>query len=59
MQQGFLAASWVRRETGQDLVEYALIVAFVALVIVGALSLFGGDLQAFYGRILSGLPFGS
>jgi Flp pilus assembly pilin Flp len=33
--------TWLRREEGQALIEYALILSLVAIVTVGALSLIG------------------
>jgi pilus assembly protein Flp/PilA len=40
-----------RREEGQGLVEYALILVLVALVIIAALVLLGGRLQNIFGTI--------
>ena len=34
-------------EEGQDLIEYALIIALVVIAAVGALTAFGGDIQNF------------
>jgi len=44
-------------ERGQDLVEYALLILFIAAAIVGALGLFGGSLQTYYNSLVAGLPF--
>ncbi len=38
-------------ETGQTLVEYALILALVALALVGTLQAFGGGVTGLYGTI--------
>jgi Flp pilus assembly pilin Flp len=38
----------LRAETGQGLVEYAMIILLVALVIVGTLGLFGTQLSGLY-----------
>ncbi len=35
----------LRREEGQGLVEYALIIVLVAIVIIGALSLLGEEIE--------------
>jgi pilus assembly protein Flp/PilA len=40
-----------RRQEGQGLVEYALILVLVALVIIAALVLLGGRLQNIFGTI--------
>jgi len=44
-------------ERGQDLVEYALLILFIAAAVVGALGLFGGSLQTYYNSLVAGLPF--
>ena len=36
------------RERGAAMVEYALLLALLAMVAIGAISLFGGDLAAEY-----------
>jgi len=47
--------SGLRREEGQGLVEYALILLFVAVVLVGALAFVGDSLNVVYLKIAS--PF--
>jgi Flp pilus assembly pilin Flp len=49
---------WLRSDDGQDLAEYALLVALIALAVVGAVTLFGGQLVAAYDAIAATLPFG-
>ena len=44
-------------EEGQGLVEYSLIILFIALVLIIALTLFGTVLLAYYESIREGLPF--
>jgi len=44
------------RAPGQGLVEYALILLFVALVAIGALSLFGSAANGLYGAIVAAWP---
>jgi len=39
---------YVLNEEGQGLVEYSLIIMFVALVVVGALTLLGTNVTAFF-----------
>ncbi len=48
----------LRGDEGQDLAEYALLVALIALVVVGAVTLFGGQLVAAYNFFAATLPFG-
>lgn len=40
----------LKGEKGQGLVEYILIIALVAVLAVGALKLFGGKIQDWFGR---------
>jgi pilus assembly protein Flp/PilA len=37
--------SELRREEGQGLVEYALIITFIAIVCIGGLTILGGDIN--------------
>lgn len=48
----------VRSEDGQDLAEYAILIGLIALVVVGAVTLFGSQLMAMYDDIVAMLPFG-
>jgi pilus assembly protein Flp/PilA len=41
----------VEREDGQTLAEYALILALIALVVVGAITLLGGDISNLFESI--------
>ncbi len=43
-------------EEGQGLVEYSLIILFIALAIILALTLFGTTLLAYYNSIVSAWP---
>jgi pilus assembly protein Flp/PilA len=47
--------SVVRGEEGQDLLEYALLVALIALVAVGAITLAGTNVNTIFGQIASKL----
>lgn len=52
---------WVSDESGQSMVEYGLIIALIAIVIVGVLTMMGGSLEAVFERItgtLQNLPAG-
>jgi pilus assembly protein Flp/PilA len=42
-------------EDGQDLLEYALLVALIALVAVGAITLAGANVNVIFGRIAAAL----
>lgn len=44
-----------RREQGQALVEYALIIALVAIVVVAVLFIFGPELGNIFSTITAGL----
>ena len=43
-------------ETGQTLVEYALIIGFVAIVLIGVLTFFGVNLRDIYESFTSAIP---
>ena len=46
----------LKRDTsGQDLLEYALLVALIALVCVGAIGLAGTNVNVIFGRIATAL----
>ena len=45
----------VRRDEGQDLLEYALLIALIALVCVGAIALAGTNVNSIFGRIATAL----
>jgi pilus assembly protein Flp/PilA len=44
-----------RGDEGQDLLEYALLVALIALVAVGAITLAGTNVNTIFGRIATAL----
>ena len=48
--------AWLDDTKGQGLIEYALIVLFVAVALVVALSAFGGILNDFYNGVASVFP---
>ncbi len=50
-------AAW-RSEDGQDLAEYAILIGLIALVVVGAVTLFGQGVVALFQHITGTLPFG-
>jgi pilus assembly protein Flp/PilA len=43
--------SFVREEEGQDLLEYALLVALIALVAIGAVGAAGGSVSTIFANI--------
>ena len=43
--------SFVREEEGQDLLEYALLVALIALVAIGAVGAAGGSVSTIFQNI--------
>jgi pilus assembly protein Flp/PilA len=47
--------SFARDEEGQDLLEYALLVALIALVAVGAVTAAGGSVSTIFGNIAAAL----
>jgi pilus assembly protein Flp/PilA len=46
---------FVRSESGATAIEYGLIAALIAVVIIGALTLFGNDLNAMYRNVANNL----
>ncbi len=44
-------ASLVRRDDGQDLLEYALLIALIAIVCVGAITLAGTNVRDTFANI--------
>jgi pilus assembly protein Flp/PilA len=47
--------SFVREEEGQDLLEYALLVALIALIAIGAVGAAGGSVSAIFTNIANQL----
>ncbi len=47
--------SLVRREEGQDLLEYALLIALIAIVCVGAISLAGNNVANTFNNIAASI----
>jgi pilus assembly protein Flp/PilA len=48
--------SFRRNEEGQDLLEYALLVALIALIAIGAVGLAGVQVNAIFTAIATQLP---
>jgi len=51
-----LVKSFGRNEEGQDLLEYALLVALIALIAVGAVTVAGVQVSAIFTAIAAALP---
>lgn len=47
----------LRREEGQDLSEYALLIALIALGVVAAVGLLGDQINAVFGQITTALGY--
>ncbi len=47
--------SFARNEEGQDLLEYALLVALIALIAIGAVGMAGGSVSAIFTAIAGSL----
>ena len=43
--------NFINDEEGQDLVEYALLISFIALAATAALTLFGTSIGGYYGAL--------
>ncbi|HEY3368999.1 MAG TPA: hypothetical protein VGK74_28405 [Symbiobacteriaceae bacterium] len=43
--------NWVRREEGQGMTEYAMIVGLIAVAILAVIATFTGELTALIGRL--------
>ena len=55
MQLVNFAKSFVRNEEGQDLLEYALLVALIALIAIGAVGMAGGAVNDIFSAIAGSL----
>lgn len=54
-----LLRRFIREEDGQDLVEYALLLALIAVVAAAGVGTLGTALNAWYGSMASSIPFAS
>ena len=46
---------YLGNEEGQGMVEYVLIIGFVALVLIGVVTIFGTTIQAKFTELINGL----
>ncbi len=51
-----LISRFFKQDEGQDLVEYAFLVALIAIAVIIAVSLLGTNLNLFYNRIANTSP---
>ncbi len=54
--QSFLTSPRQDNDRGATVVEYALLVALIALVVIGAITIFGQQLSDFFGGLGNNLP---
>jgi len=50
---------FVREEEGQDLVEYAMLLAFIALIAIAGVQLLGTTVNTFFSNVATALTAGS
>jgi Flp pilus assembly pilin Flp len=55
----FYMLNWLRREEGQDLAEYALIIALVSIMLVAGLTALRGNISGIFSTIGSVLAASS
>jgi pilus assembly protein Flp/PilA len=55
MEMGRRRSGGLTRDEGQGLVEYALIIALVALAVIAALTLLGGGITTTFNNIVASL----
>jgi pilus assembly protein Flp/PilA len=54
-----LIARFVREEEGQDLVEYAMLLAFIALIAIVGVKTLGTTVNTFFSNVATALTSGS
>jgi pilus assembly protein Flp/PilA len=54
-----LVRRFVREDQGQDLVEYAMLLALIAVVVAVGVTTFGTALQQFYNGLFARIPLGA
>jgi pilus assembly protein Flp/PilA len=54
-----LLVRFVRDEKGQDLVEYAMLLAFIALIAIAGVQELGNTVDSFFSNVSSTLTAGS
>lgn len=48
--------NWLRDEEGQAMVEYGLIIALIAIVVIAALIILGDELQKLFRNVATTIP---
>jgi len=51
-----LIIRWVREESGQDLIEYGLLIGIITAAAITAINLIGPKVQGYYSNLNSQLP---
>jgi pilus assembly protein Flp/PilA len=54
-----LLRRFIREDEGQDLVEYAMLVALIAIVCVAGVGALGSALNTWYNGVSAAIPLGS
>jgi Flp pilus assembly pilin Flp len=52
----WLSVHLPQKEEGQDLTEYALLIALIAIVVVAAVVIFGGDISSWFAGLSTKIP---
>jgi len=47
---------FVREESGQDLIEYGLLIGIITATVVSTVGLIGGKVQAYFTKLNAALP---
>ena len=47
--------NWLKREEGQDLAEYALLIGLIALVVIASVTILGVNMSAMFSRLASAI----
>lgn len=51
-----ILVKWLDNKRGQGLVEYSLILVLIAVVVVAAVMLLGGNLDTTYSKVATSIP---
>jgi Flp pilus assembly pilin Flp len=50
-----LMQRFIREEAGQDIIEYALLAAFISIAAIAAIVAIGGQVQVYFGNVQGAL----
>ncbi|MFZ5814751.1 MAG: Flp family type IVb pilin [Bacillota bacterium] len=56
---GMKARNLMKRQEGQGMVEYGLIIGLVAAVVIGAIALLGGQIRTLFNNLTNQIPSGT